>query len=221
MLYDPPNRLKEARDLDRAGKSVEALEAFRDFLDGQPDSTEGWVDYAGLLMVLGQLDEAQRACDRALQIDPGHYGALVHSACVQMHQGNLAASQKQFLEAIAMDPDRIAGRLMFSDCLVRKGALDEARALLTKVLDQEPGLVLALDRLNTVMACQGDWAGLRKDMARQLTSFPGAEAEYVAGQLDLLFGDMPQGWTRFEARLKIHSSARPCCSPGSRVLATP
>lgn len=203
MCPEPSRSLEEARSLDAAGKHDAALAAFRGFLEDQPDDTEGWVDYGGLLMVLGRLDEAGEACDRALRLDPHHYGARVHSACVQMHLGHLDASEAQFREAIAREPERLAGRLMLCDCLVRKGDLGQARALVERALNQEPGHPIALDRLSTLMARQGDWRGLRMDMERQLTRYSGAEAEYVAGHLDLMFGDMPRGWHRSEARLEI------------------
>ena len=199
----PCHSLEEARNLDRAGKHEEALVSFRGFLEEHPGSVEGWVDYAGLLMVLGKLAEARRACDQALRLKSSHYGALVHSACILMHQGQLDASEVQFREAIAIEPARIAGPLMLSDTLLRMNKLDQARALLESVLEQAPGNVTALDRLNTVMACQRDWVGLRKDMARQLKNHSGAETEYVASHLDLMFGDMPRGWNRFESRLQI------------------
>jgi hypothetical protein len=200
---DPSCRLEEARRLDAAGNHAEALAAFSEFLEVHPDSTEGWVDYAGLLMVLGKLEEAGDACARALRIEPRHYGALVHSACVKMHLGYLDASEVLFRDAITLEPGRIAGHLMFSDCLVRKGDLDEARGQLEKVLELAPGNTIALDRRNTLMVLQGDWPGLRKDMERQLVRYTGPEAEYVASHLDLLFGDMPRGWQRFESRLDI------------------
>ena len=195
--------LEAARKLDAAGRREEALAAFRDFLEHCPESIDGWVDYGGLLIVLGRLDLAEAACDRALRLDPDHYGALAHSACVQMHQGRLDASEGLFQKAIAADPKRIAGRLMLSDCLVQKGDLPRARVLLEGILAQEPANQMALDRLNTLMARQGDWPGLRRDMERQLLPYSGAEAEYVAGHLDLMFGDMPRGWDRSESRLKI------------------
>lgn len=200
MTHDP-GRLEEARRLDAEGRHEEAVSAFRDFLDVHPDATEGWNDLAGLLLFLGRPEEAEDACDMALRLDPRHYEALVHSACCKMHRGSFEASEDQFLEALALDPSRIAGRLMFADCLVRQAKLDQARDLLEKILLQAPDHAITLDRLNTLLALQGDWPGLRKGMERQLTRYTGAEAEYVASHLDLLFGDMPRGWARFESRL--------------------
>ena len=203
MHFKPVQSLEAARRLDAAGKHSEALAAFRAFLEGHPSSIEGWVDYGGLLMVLGRLEEAQVACDRALRLDPRHYGAQVHAACVLMHLDRLAEAEGLFREAIDREPRRVAGRLMLSDCLVRKGELDSARSLLEQILQQEPGNTTALDRRSTLMARQGDWSGLRKDMERQLLRYSGAEAEYVASHLDLMFGDMARGWSRFEARLDL------------------
>jgi hypothetical protein len=92
---------------------------------------------------------------------------------------------------------------MFSDCLAQKGDLAGARVLLEGVLAERPDHTVALDRRNTILALQGDWPALRKDMERQLARYSGAEAEYVASHLDLMFGDMAHGWRRFEARLDI------------------
>lgn len=203
MNPNPSRQLEEARQLDAAGRCDEAVEAFRSFLSLDPGHAEAWADLAGLLLVLGRLDEAEDACGHALRIEPPLYGALVHLASVKMLQGDLDAAEELFGNAIKQEPERIAGRLMFSDCLVRRGDLEGARELLEKIIEQVPGHAIALDRLNIVLTCQGDWIGLRKDMERQLVRFTGAEAEYVASHLDLMFGDMPKGWERFESRLMI------------------
>ena len=211
MHPEPSRSLEEARRLDAEGKREEALAVYEELLREHSDCTEGWSEMAGLLLVFGRFEEAGDACARALRIDPRHYGALVHSACVHMHLGSLAESEDLFMDALAVDPGRIAGRLLYSDCLVRKARLDDARELLEKILQQEPGNGFALDRLNTLLVLEEDWPGLRRDMERQLARFTGPEAEYVASHLDLLFGDMPHGWERFEARLEIPEriAARP------------
>lgn len=54
-----------------------------------------------------------------------------------------------------------------------------------------------------LMVYREDWPALRHDLGRQLARYSGAEAEYVASHIDLLFGDMARGWPRFEARLGI------------------
>ncbi|HJW73841.1 MAG TPA: tetratricopeptide repeat-containing glycosyltransferase family protein [Geothrix sp.] len=207
MPVAPHRNLEEARRLDKAGKRQEALATYQAFLDEHPGALDGWVELGGLLMILGRLPEAWEACQRALSLEPGHYGALVHAASVLMRQGDLPGSARLFRTALAQDPSRLAGRLMFSDCLAEQGDLDQARRLLEGILEQVPDHAIALDRLNTLMARQGDWTGLRKDMERQLARYSGAEAEYVASHLDLMFGDMPRGWLRFESRLDIPGRA--------------
>ncbi len=203
MRSDPSRRLEEARRLDAAGQHEAALAAFREFLQAHPESTDGWTDAAGLLLVLGRLEEAEQACLRALHLEPRHYGARVHLASVKLHQDHLDVAEDLFRQAIALDPARIAGRLMFSDCLVRKGQLEAARELLEEILQQAPDHAIALDRHNLLMVRLGDWPGLRRDMERQLDRYHGPEAEYVASHLDLMFGDLPRGWKRFESRLEI------------------
>ena len=204
LVHTPSSsQLETARSLDVAGKSEEALAAFQGFLLAHPDSTEGWVDYAGLLLVLNRLAEANTACETALQQDPQCYGALSYLAGVRMNQGQLEESEALFQKAIHLEPQRLAARLMLSDCLIRKGDPTQARALIDGVLEQDPGHAIATDKRSTLMALLGDWQGLRKSMERQVARYSGAEAEYVASHLDLMFGDMPKGWQRFESRLSI------------------
>jgi Tfp pilus assembly protein PilF len=200
---DPSRSLETARALDASGAHAEAAEAYRAFLDDHPDSVEGLVEYGGLLLHLDRLEDAGAASDRALRLAPSNYGALLHAASVKMLQGNLAGSEAQFREALALEPTRIAGPLMFSDCLLRKGDLDGAGELLRRVLQQVPDHAIALDRLGTLMVLRKDWPGLRRDLQRQQARYSGPEAEYVGSHADLMFGDMPRGWQRFEARLDI------------------
>jgi Tfp pilus assembly protein PilF len=197
------NHLDQARALDRAGKRERAIECYRAFLEGHPEDAGAWADLAGVLMAEGHLAEAESACGRALALAPGHFSALVNQACVLMQQGRLAEAEPAFQRAMTLFPDRSEVRLLHSDCLARKGDLDQARRTLEAITAREPGNIEALDRLNTLFVRQGDWACLRKDMERQVARHSGPEAEYVRGHLDLLFGDMTEGWRRYEARLEI------------------
>jgi hypothetical protein len=126
-----------------------------------------------------------------------------------MSQGRLEESEALFQKAIHLEPLRLAARLMLSDCLIRKGDPTQARALIEGVLEQDPGHAIATDKRSTLMALLGDWQGLRKSMERQVARYSGAEAEYVASHLDLMFGDMPKGWQRFESRLSIPNRPQP------------
>lgn len=203
MPAPPTPSLEEARALDAAGRRDAALAAYRGHLGAHPDALEGWVELGGLLLVMGRLDEAADACAEALHLDPRHYGALVHSAGAQMHKGNLAFAEELFEEALAIDPIRISGRLMYADCLLRGRDLDRARSVLEGIRAQAPDNAIALERLSMLMVYREDWPALRQDMGRQLAGYSGAEAEYVASHVDLMFGDMARGWPRFEARLGI------------------
>jgi len=203
------NTLEHARHLDLSGKHEDALAAFREHLRIHPDSTEGWVDCAELLLMLHRPLEAQEACEAALRLQPQHYGATTYLALARMNQGELGESEALFKQAIHLEPQRLSARLMLSDCLVRKGDPDQALALIDGVLEQDPGHAIATDKRSTIMALRGDWQGLRKSMERQLTRYSGMEAIYVASHLDLMFGDMSRGWRQFESRLEIPNRPQP------------
>ena len=63
--------------------------------------------------------------------------------------------------------------------------------------------------MNNIYIWQGDWVELRRDMERQLDVFSGPEAEYERSHLQLLFGEMPQGWIHFESRLLVPGRIKP------------
>lgn len=195
--------LEDARAADTAGDREAAEAGYRAHLDQHPWDLDAWVELGGLLLVLGRFDEAAAASATVLRQDPRHYGALLHAASARMHRGDLDGAEAAFQEALALDPERLSGRLMLADCLLRRRCLDRARGVLEGILEQSPDHPVALERLSLLLVYSEDWPTLRRHMQRQVERYSGAEAEYVASHIDLLFGDMARGWPRFEARLRI------------------
>jgi len=202
--------LETARELDRSGQSEPALEAYRRFLIFEPRCAEGWADFGGLLMVLGRLEEATEACDKALQIDRTLLGARVNSACILMHQGRLNDAEAHFREILAAAPRRNDAHLALAECLVKKTDFGRARTVLEEMIEQDPADLPAHQMLGHIFHRLGQWPEYQQEIDRRLSVVPScAYVEYERGYLELLFGKLPEGWARFESRWRVPRLTRP------------
>lgn len=129
--------LKKAQALDLSGKALEASVAYRAFLDREPKHTDAWADYAGQLLKLGNLEEAQRACETALEIDPHQLAACINLGVILMRRDRLDEAESQFRSVLRTDMRRMDAQLLLAECLLNKRDLVNVQ----KVLDEthQPG----------------------------------------------------------------------------------
>jgi len=196
--------LEEARNLDRLDRREEAREGYRRFLELEPRHAGGWADFGGLLLVCGRLDEARQACERALKIEGSHASALVNLGCVLMRQDQLEASEGLLRRVLARDPRRVDARIALIECLIWGARLELAEQELQRVIQQEPGNLQAHQFLGHILHRLARWPELEREIERYLKLDPSnLYIEYERGFLSLLFGDLPQGWRRYEARFQV------------------
>jgi len=143
-------------------------------LEAEPGRAELWSDRAGLLFRMDRLPEAEEACHRALGLDPRDIGGLINLGILLMGQERLEEAETCFRKALELVPDRMDVRMALSECLFKRQDWGKAYENLLQVLEH-------------------DTAG----------NPASAEALHERGLLDLLFGNMPQGWEGHEARLRI------------------
>ena len=96
-----------------------------------------------------------------------------------------------------------------ADALIQQGEFDQAREVLKALLAQDPDSEATHSRLSVIYLRQSDWAGLRMEWERSLKHRSPEVAEYDQGYLNLLFGEMPEGWDRYEVRLRIPGKVSP------------
>ena len=308
--------LKTAQSLERSGKAQAAADAYKNVLVLEPRRADTWSDFAGQLIQLDQLDQAQKACETALGLEPQHLSAQINLGCILMRRERWAESERQFRTALAADAGRMDavlclaecllnkndlaqagivleetlrpkamagtytllksrqsqlwsilglalleiqnfeaathafdmalridsqnllakanlgsvlmaqgrldeaervlrrhlvehpmdanGRLLLISCLGRKGELDLADQEIARVLLQEPEDFIVHKSLTGTYYTLGHWAKYRAEIARYRKLMPTfAYLDFEESQVDLMFGDMPGGWGRYEARLKI------------------
>ncbi|WP_417686161.1 tetratricopeptide repeat protein [Roseibium sp.] len=73
-------------------------------IERSPDYSEGWNQRAFILFLQGELDSALEDVDRALELEPRHFGALSGKALILMQQGRVELGQKALREAVALHP---------------------------------------------------------------------------------------------------------------------
>ena len=314
--------LRRARDLELAGRAVEATVAYRKFLAREPGHADAWADQAGQLLKLGQLEEAQKACATALALKPDHLAARTNLGAVLLRLEQLDEAELHLRRALSENPKQLDARLFLAECLLHKrdlvsagrvlregqgaaalagsysglrplyaelwaiyslslfeagevpgaleachaalqldphnftaksnlgsirmaqGHLDEAEGVFRSLLSDHPRSETPRLLLITCLGRKGDLEGSRLEMAPALRSDPknltvhktvlstlynfGCWPEYTAeidrfrrvdptsahsdweqSEVDLLFGNMPQGWEKFEARLKVSAESKP------------
>jgi tetratricopeptide (TPR) repeat protein len=171
---------------------------------------ELWSMFGFALMKVQKSREAEEACRKALQIDPRNFGARANLASIWMSQGQLEDAERLFQRLVADHPRDVEARLLWITCLTRKGDLGIADQEIAKVIQQEPTSFLVHTSIAGAHYSLGRWAEYKAEFERFHNLDPAsASAEYEQSFVDLLFGDMPQGWERYEARLRVSKELRP------------
>lgn len=75
-----------------------------DAIERAPDYAEVWNQRAFILFLQDKLDEALEDADRALELEPRHFGALSGKAHILMRQGRIELGQQALRQAIEIYP---------------------------------------------------------------------------------------------------------------------
>lgn len=78
---------EEAGALRRAGRTEEALDAYRRLVSAEPEAAGGWHDLGALLQESGRPDEAERALRRSVALDPAAIASRHALAITLMTRG--------------------------------------------------------------------------------------------------------------------------------------
>ncbi len=204
VAHDRWAQWEEAQALQRAGRTAEALEAYRHFLVVQPSCVGAWADLGGLLLNMNRLDEASKACERALGMDAAHPEAQINLGCTRLKQERLEEAEHIFRQILAANLRRIDAEVDLSECLIRKGDPEDALKHLEMILSRQPDNFEAFNNLAYLHSSRGDWEALGAEIERRLRAMPGCpEALLEQSYLNLRFGKLPLGWEQYEVRFQV------------------
>jgi len=170
----------------------------------QPRHAELWAIFGLALLEVQQFGKAEEACNTALKLDPRNLRAQANLGSLQMAQSRLGEAEGLFRRLVADYPGYDNARLLLITCLTRKGDLNLADQEIAKVMQQEPTSFTVHKSVMGSYYSLGRWTEYRAEIERfRKVDSASAFADFEQSFVDLIFGDMLQGWKRYEARLKV------------------
>ena len=147
--------IQESIDLYRRGRLAEAIAR----LDRVPEASRNAriLSYrAGLLLLVGRLDEAAPDLERALALDPRHSDALALQAIIAVVRNDSDSAQTLASRAIAADPQSAAARIALSYAEQSQFKIDQALASARKAVELDPQNALARARVAELEMSKGN-----------------------------------------------------------------
>jgi len=135
----------------RANRTVEAIAPLNQIVARHPEHARAWFNLAVAHQALGHLQEARRAWDRAIALQPTTE-AHAQRGVVLLDLHEWAAAAADFEAVLARQPQAADATLNLSLALWKLGRHAEARHHLRALLDRLPQHVPALNRLAAI-----DW----------------------------------------------------------------
>ncbi len=163
-----------------------------------------WTALSSALFELEQFGEAEAACQTALLLDPDLPLAKSTLGAIRMAQGRLQEAEGMFRQLLADHPSDESIQLRLISCLTRMGNLPLADQEIRNVLQQEPQNLIVHSSVMGTYYDLGRWPEFRAEIERFRKADPASDyPDWEQSFVDLLHGDMPQGWEKYEARLRL------------------
>ncbi len=163
-----------------------------------------WSVLSSALFELEQFGEAEAACQTALLLAPDLPLAKSNLGAIRMVQGRMREAEGMFRQLLVDHAGDASIRLRLISCLTRMGDLPLADQEIRTVLQQEPHDLIVHSSVMGSYYDLGRWPEFRAEIERFRKADPSSDYPvWEQGFIDLLFGDMPLGWGKYEARLRL------------------
>ena len=107
--------VKAAMDARSSYDYAKALDILEGVTATAPDYAEGWNQKAFILFLMERQDASLESLDRALELEPRHFGALAGRGIILMQQGRVELGQKALRDAVAVYPFIRERRMIIPD----------------------------------------------------------------------------------------------------------
>ena len=175
----------------------------------RPRQAELWAIFSLGLSEAQNFREAIEACNIAIRIDPHNFTARSNLGSIWLAQGDLEQAEAVFRQLLVEHPRKEIIRLLLITCLTRKVDLVHLDHEVGKAVQQGPENLIVHQSVLGTFYNLGRWADYQAEIERFRKVDPAsAHSDWEQGEIDLLFGNMRQGWERYEARLKLPVEAR-------------
>ena len=128
----------------------------------RPNFDEAWHQYGVILMHVGHLDDAVRALERALQINPRNTLARFRFAPIRVYQLQFEEAIAALRSCAAVTLFPRSGPIQRAWALLSLGRLDEARTVIDRALVENP-----VDQGGVLHAARGMLRAMRRRSERR------------------------------------------------------
>lgn len=183
------------------GRVQEARAAFQQDIASAPHP-ESWFGLARSFQTVGELEAAEAAYRRALELDPGMVKALNNLGLVYRELGRFAEAAEVLRRALQLAPDFLPARANLGLAHYDMAQMEAAVACFERVLAEVPDYDEALWNLAVARLSVGDFARgwedydkrwLRKEASRRPYSFPEWQGESLSGKRILVYTEQGLG----------------------------
>ncbi len=162
---------------------------------------------AGVLLNVGQADEAAQAIGQALALDPDAADALAQRAVIAVVQNRREQALADATRAVELDPESAPARIALSYALQASFDLEAARATLREAAERTPGDALVQARLAELELSFGNRGAAQAAAERAAALAPGlARTQMVLGFAALTRIDIGEARAAFERAIELDSA---------------
>jgi serine/threonine-protein kinase len=155
----------------------------------------------------GKLDEAQKALDRAIELEPRNKRALRAMAGVAMRRREMDRAEKLYRDAIAADPKDWRSQTELGVLLYRLGRNDEAVRLLEELNRQTSSNSVVLNNLSVAYQAAGRFEDAASAVQRSMELSPTQRGYSNLGTLLFYLGRHDSAAEAFEKALGIDANS--------------
>lgn len=129
----------EGRSLSMLGRHAEARAVFAEFVRTYPESTEAWRDLAVTSITIGDLERAESAAKRLIELDQSDSTGYALRGLVSERAGRTEAAIGWYRSALEQDPQDAEAAAALGFLLCRSGDRTEGQRYLQRALELDPG----------------------------------------------------------------------------------
>jgi len=165
-------------------------------------AADGWANEFS-----GNLDQAQKAYDKALALDPSNYHGLWGQGRLLKKQGKLASAINILVNALSFYPTDGALYNFVGELQYKQGRYDKAKASLEKAIELTPDNIFAFYTLSAVLFAQGNAIEAIGVAQKGLQIRPDPNLYNNLGSFYFSLGQYPQSAQAFERAIDAQGNS--------------
>lgn len=183
----------------------QALEDVEKILEDNPNYSDAKILKAKLLVGKEQLDEAIALLNTVLWDLPNSDETIVLLGNIFLMQGELVKAEKNFKEALEINPANLQALFPVVEKAIREKQIDYAKDLIQRALVRLPNQLMLMNKLVQIKMAEKDWEGaeqILKSMEKQPRALQ--LTKFLQGKIYQEQGNCDQAVLEFQSVLERH-----------------